>query len=331
MNNFPSVTTPAGVVGVAVQMLGFTPASSICLMLLHGNALSASLRVDANPASPARHLARQVGEYARLDTVADRSILISFEDDKAMTVRQYEAIGDALAAEGMPLQMAILVAGGHIMDYDGDSTDAVPFSAALTSPTAMALHMDQDKPLQLASDIPACADPEMQGTAVVTHAANAALLDTSDEETRARTIGTLTDIVDGYTANDVISADHAAWIGGSFTSSSVRDVLAASLSTSESGEDAMGAALLGQSIPESWDYLRNAGRTLYAALEFIPEQMRADTLSIIGWTRWLDGQSSQAAAFFALALEAEPGHRLAQLFTTMVQTGRLSTAARTRH
>lgn len=330
MNNPTKATTPADVVSVVAHTLGFTPQSSIVLMFLTGTSLSATVRINANPEMPTAQMSRMMRDYAGIADGSNATILVSFEDDKALTIAQYEAMGDALAAEGAPLVSGVLVTDGQIMDYDGDSTDAVPFDNATTSPTALELHMRRTKPQQLAADVPACKDEAGQAEAINEHERAGTSVQV-DDEARSSAVGTLQDIVDGYTISDTVTADHAAWIAGTMKRPLLRDVLAASLSTSETDNHSLEEAMLGNSIPENWEYLNNASRMLYAALAFIPNDKRANVLCIIGWTRWMDAKSSQAAEFFQLALEAEPGHHLAGLLTKRNNLGILSRAALTRH
>lgn len=330
MNNPIKAQSTTDIVAVALHLLGFTPKSSIVLLLTADNGVAASLRVDANPASFPAGLATRAAEYASPAAAvgANGSILISFEDDKAMTTAQYEAIGDKLAAVGMPIRAAVLVTGGLIMDYEGDSTDAEPFANVETTTIGLELHLNPVEFVQLPEDVPAYVAPDAaHEEAIRAHAAAARSFDPSDEAEHAAAIGTLRDIVDGHAANGTVSNDHAAWLAGVLPNPRLRDLLTASLATSDTDETALQDALLGNTSPESWDYLRNAGRALYAALGAIPEQLRADTLCMIAWTRWMDGKATHAAAFCRLAKEAQPGHKLATLLLKILNTGNLPKAA----
>ena len=324
-----TANTMADVVAVVIHCLGFTPTSSVVLTLVNGTSVVCTLRVDAQPHAQPRELAARVTGYTGQIPAADGALMVSFEDEKALTLAQYRALGDALSHTGTPLRGAVLVTGGHIMDYDGDSTDSVPFTDAATSPTALEMMLKTEAPALLAANVPACRTGRTE--AIQAHAANAAGLDAGDAETRAVARGTLADLIEGYRTTGAVSADHAAWLAGTLTHCGFRDLLATSLATSEDGEAAMAGALLGTTAPESWEHLRTAARALAAALEHIPTKYRAEILTIIGWTRWIDGMSTEADRFFALAQQADPGHTLSTQMLTMINKGHLPPAALQAH
>jgi len=327
-----SATTAADLVAVINHTFGFLPTSSVAVLFTDGPKLTASLRVDADPTRDAHQWASSIAGIAAKADGADGAFVVSFEDGQAMTTRQYEALGDALARAGTPIVGAVLVTGGRIMDYEGDSTDAVPLAEAETSPVGLALQFAQTTPRMLAADVPAyrATDPE-QAEAIRAHAAAAAGLDAWDAETQALVCGTLRDAIDGYRATGTVSEAHAAWLAGTFTHKQLRDLLAASLVTHAQDAEAIGRALLGNTIPEDWEYLRAGADMLHTALAFIPAPFRAETLSIIAAMRWLDGQSTEAARYCELAQAAEPGHRLSGLLLRLLDGGHLPATATTPH
>ena len=76
------------------------------------------------------------------------------------------------------------------MDYDGDSTDSLEFSAVATSNAAPALMMATTRSAKLAADIPACTNAPTELLARFTREAVA--MDPGDAETLAVARGTLT-------------------------------------------------------------------------------------------------------------------------------------------
>ncbi|MFJ6419317.1 hypothetical protein [Paeniglutamicibacter sp. NPDC091659] len=79
----------ADTVAVAIHGIGFTPTSSVVLMLMNDHTLAATLRIDARPETPAGSWAAEITNYVhRLDTV-NGILLLSFEDEHAMTPVQY--------------------------------------------------------------------------------------------------------------------------------------------------------------------------------------------------------------------------------------------------
>ena len=99
-----TATTIADTVAVAIHSLGFTPTASVVLMLMNHHNLAATLRIDARPETPAGLWAEEITHYVhRLDTVTD-ILLLSFEDEQAMTPTQYRALSAILALTGRPIR-----------------------------------------------------------------------------------------------------------------------------------------------------------------------------------------------------------------------------------
>ena len=136
-------------------------------------------------------------------------------------------------------------------------------------------------------------------------------MDPQDAETLAVARGTLTDMIEGYRHTGKVSAEHAAWLAGTCTNKGMRDILIASLATTGTELEEIGAALMGENAPEDWGFLKAGAEALYAALEFIPTEHRADLLVAISWTHWIDGKGTEARRFVGLVLESNPGHRSA--------------------
>lgn len=62
--------------------------------------LVATLRADANHDAPAEQWARAITDHVHRVSDANGVILLSFEDEQAMTTAQYRALGDTLAHAG---------------------------------------------------------------------------------------------------------------------------------------------------------------------------------------------------------------------------------------
>ena len=327
--NTIKASTMADVVAIAIHGIGFVPTSSVALMLMNEAGLVATLRADANHDAPAEQWAQAITDYVHRVSDANGVILLSFEDEDAMTTAQYRALGDTLAHAGCPIRSAILITAGHLMDYDGDSTDSVEFSAVATSNAALTLMMATTRSTKLAADIPECTNAPTELLARFTREAVA--MDSQDPETLAVARGTLTDMIEGFRHNGKVSAEHAAWLAGTCTNKGMRDMLIASLATTGTELEEIGAALMGETTPEDWGFLKAGGDTLYAALEFIPTEQRADLLVAISWTRWIDGKGTEARKFVSLALVSNPGHRLSQLLNRLILSGQVAASATTKH
>ena len=58
-------------------------------------------------------------------TDVDSVFLLKGEGEMVMTALCFRALGDTLARAGCPIKNSVLITDGWVMDYDGDSTDAV--------------------------------------------------------------------------------------------------------------------------------------------------------------------------------------------------------------
>ncbi|MFJ6419041.1 DUF4192 family protein [Paeniglutamicibacter sp. NPDC091659] len=325
-----TATTIADTVAVAIHGIGFTPTSSVVLMLMENHTLAATLRIDARPETPAGLWAAEITNYVhRLDTV-NGILLLSFEDDHAMTPAQYRALDTVLTLTGRPIRHALLIRDGYVMDYDGNHSDKLPFSAVVTSNAALALMLATESYTKLAADIPPCSTgtalPELQEFVDA-----ARRMDCEDKETRTTVRSTLIGLIIGYQCTGTVTPHEGAWLAGTCTQKGIRDLIFASLATSSDDMDSISAALMGETAPEDWDYFRDGADAIYTALEYIPPEHRTDLLAGLGWTRWIDGKGSEAMNFLDLARATDPGHRLTELLTRLISSGHLPASATTKH
>lgn len=182
----------------------------MALMPMNESGLIATLRADANHDAPAEQRAQAITDYVHRVSDANGLILLSFEDEDTMTTAQYRALGDTLAHAGCPIRSAIRITAGHLMDYYGDSSDSLVFSAVATSNAALALMMATTRGAKLAADIPQCTNAPTE--LLARFAREAAAMNPEDPETLAVARGTLTDMIEGYRQTCNVSAEHAAWL-----------------------------------------------------------------------------------------------------------------------
>lgn len=163
-----TATTNADTVAVAIHSLGFTPTSSVVLMLLENHTVAATLRIDARPDTPAGIWAGEVTTYVdRLENITG-ILLLSFEDGRAMAPAQFRALKTILALTGRPIRHAVRIRDGFITDYEGTRTDQIPFAKVATSNAALALMVGTQSYAKLAADIPSCSiDTTVSGVRVV--------------------------------------------------------------------------------------------------------------------------------------------------------------------
>ena len=192
-------TTNADTVAVAIQALGFTPTSSVVLILLEHHTVAATLRIDAHPEDPADSWAAKVTTYVDRLKSTTGVLLLSFEDDRAMTPAQYRALDTTLARTGRPVRHVVLIRDGSITDYHGlprTHTDRISFATVATSNAALALMVSTKSYVKLGADIaPRSTDAavsELQGFKEVAHR-----LDCEDGATRTTVCTRLIGIVIG--------------------------------------------------------------------------------------------------------------------------------------
>jgi hypothetical protein len=325
-----TATTMADTVAVAIHSLGFTPTSSVVLIMMEQHKVAATLRLDARPEIPADFWAQEVKTYVdRLMSVTG-VLLLSFEDDRAMTPDQYRAVCAILAQSGRPIRHAVLIRGGHLTDYDDPNQMQVPFSTVATSNAALELMMGTKNYPKLAADIPPCTT-ENTATQIQQFAKEARPLNEQDQPTRIKVLYTLIHMTTEYDDTGTVSPSHAAWLAGTCTNKGMRDLIFASLSVATLDLDIMGAALMGEIRPDSWKHFKNGTDAIYTALEYIPTQNRTDLLAGLGWARWIEGKGSEAMAFLDLARTTNPEHRLTALLTRLIASGQVPDSAITKY
>lgn len=189
--------------------------------------------------------------------------------------------------------------------------------------------MERVAPAQPADGLPT-ADGN-QAEAIAGYTRYATLLDAAEAETRAMARARLARLVDDYRSTGTVGSDNAAWLAGTLAQPGFRDMLAASLSTSDDADNSLGDALQGNMAPESWDYLRTGADALVAALGHIPAPYRAEVLTVVGWTRWLDGKSADADRFCELARQAAPGRTPGGRMWLLLNRRQLPASARQLH
>lgn len=310
--------------------LGFTPRNSVVLHLSCGTTLICTLRVDAHPVAGGAW-ARQVMEtLQQVSAQLDSSILVSYEDEYAMTTAQYEELGDLLAQAGMPLRKAVLVTDGKIMDYDRDSTDAVDYEEALIEPINLA-HMVNAPAPRHADEVPPChEEPDAMATA---RTAQAAAIDgyhvSTIDELAARVHDELLEQLVTYRQVGTTSEEQAGWIAGTFQTRLGRDVFLAVLATGANRDKDVPAALMGEESIENRELFTAGANMIFDALEFIPNAYRPNILAGLAWTRWMQGKGSLALEFLGLSREIDPEHTLTELFTRLIMSGKLPASATT--
>lgn len=324
------ITTPADTVAFAIHALGFTPTSSVVLIMLEEHNVAATLRIDANPATPAGRWAAEATNYVhRLGTI-HAVLLLSFEDERAMTPEQFRALDILLTLTQHPIRHALLITHGIIKDYQNPDAEEIPFAKVATSNTALELMLRTDLHAKVAADIPpckTCTAPQ----ALESSLEEARQLDWQHHGTRIKVCSKLIGMILGYQCTGTVTPEDSAWLAGACTNKGIRDLIFATLATTCDNIDGVAAALMGEVAPDDWEFFTDGADAIYTALEYIPDQYRTDLLAGLGWTRWIQGKGTEALKFLDLARNTDSTHRLTQLLTGLISTGHVPVSATTRH
>lgn len=324
------ITTTADTVAFAIHALGFTPTSSVVLILLEEHTVAATLRIDANPEIPAGRWAAEATSYVhRLGTV-NGVLLLSFEGERAMTPEQFRALDLLLTLTQRPIRHSLLITKGCIRDYQNPEAEEIPFAKVETSNTALELMLGTDLHAKVAADIPPCRTCTAQ-QALESSLEEARQLDWQRKGTRLKVCSKLIGMILGYQCTGTVTPEDSAWLAGACTNKGIRDLMFATLATTCDNIDGVAAALMGEVAPDDWEFFTDGADAIYTALEYIPDQYRTDLLAGLGWTRWIQGKGTEAMKFLDLARNTDPTHRLTQLLTGLVSSGHLPASATTRH
>lgn len=319
------ITNQTDLVAHLITALGFTPTSSVALQLLEGEKAFASLRVDVATPGDTNPWAQQVtGIVQRLEQVTG-VILVSFEDGKVMTAGQYEELGDQLARIGAPIRRAILVTGGSVMDYEGDGTDAEPWSTVEVSPVGLEAHFARTKPARHMEDIPAYDDRFEHEAEDQTDTMQA--FDFEVAENRERLRAQFTELVTEYQAQERVTDQMAIWVAGAMHQKSTRDLIAVATATADMSLESITNVLLGETIVEDRQFFDHAVEMLYQCAHYVTGEPSANILCLLGWACWMTGQGSEAQKFLLRAGDECPGHRLSELLTMLVTQGKVPATA----
>ncbi|GAA4378247.1 DUF4192 family protein [Paeniglutamicibacter cryotolerans] len=346
-----TASTSIDLIAVAVHALGFTPTSSVVLMLLEDHALSATLRLDADPGVPAGAWASVVGGYVQQVSSITGVMLLSFEDERAMSPAQYRALDLVLTVSRCPIRGAVRIRDGFITEYTETQPECpagnqpgtpsaspahhqggkVPVGAVALCTTALELMASTTCYAKLAADIPPYDPTQTKVSELQRSREEASGLDAGHRGTRTMVCARLIGLVMGYQCTGTITPEQGAWLAGMCTNKGIRDLLFGFLATTEDEMDSIGAVLLGERAPDDWEFFTDGADAIYAALEYVPPQDRVDLLAGLGWTRWIQGKGTEAMNFLNLAQSTDPTHRLTVLLMRLITDGHLPVSAITKH
>ncbi|MFJ4030386.1 DUF4192 domain-containing protein, partial [Paenarthrobacter sp. NPDC089989] len=329
MTNELRITSPADILSFIPHTLGFAPRESFVFITMRGNALGATLRVDAPRDANTAGFARAMADYLALDTVANAAVLAVYTDQRAAQgeARPFqdhiEAIVETLDATGMPLKDAWLVTSAHWKNLLCDDPQCCPIES-LESITDGNLNAEMIYRGSSYKAAPGTRYEPFSGPA-----------DTAEQIDHAGHVLQYSEEINGrelwnqsIEQGRPIGPDTAVQLLACFQYPALRDVLMCTVIEPER-TDAEGSAylLLGVGITPDWARVDRAQEIARELITAAPESYRAPLLTVIGWLSYLKGQSSVAGEHFTAALDDVPGYRLAELMEEIIGNGRIAPVA----
>ncbi|AOY74357.1 DUF4192 domain-containing protein [Paenarthrobacter sp. YJN-5] len=328
MTNELRITSPADILSFIPHTLGFAPRESFVFITMRGNALGATLRVDAPRDTNTVGFARAMADYLALDTVANGAVLAVYTDQPAEgTARPFhqhlEAIIETLDAAGVPLKDAWLVTSEYWKNLLCDDPQCCPVES-LQSIKDGQLNAELIFRGSSYKNAPGTTYPPFNGPAdTIERIEHAGHVLQYSEEINARELWS-----EAIACSGRISPESAVQLLACFQFPTLRDVLMCTVIEPErTTAEGSGYLLVGEGIRPDWtrvDGAQDAARELITAA---PETYRAPLLTVIGWLSYLKGQSSVAAEHFTAALEDVPGYRFAELMEELISHGKIAPVA----
>ncbi|QEP09080.1 DUF4192 family protein [Glutamicibacter sp. ZJUTW] len=316
-----------GLVALVRSSLGIDPAEAVVLAFRKGHnilgTVSAELVQTGDWTKWLAILEQIVIEVTDADEL-DGSFLVIFDENDVFRGEAYREASILLSRHGIPVNHAVLVADGKVMDYFGDRSDAVDYAEVLKTDIALE-DMLTVKNRRRAQDVNPCEESSM--AVMSTAVARMAELENREHENVADASAELshelaTTIAD-YAENGKVTEEIAGWIAGTFMSAVGRDLAVAGLAGVANGTEDLREIYLGQRAIEDREIFEAGANMLHESLTLIAgTKPRAGILCALGWSHWVTGNMTQAFAMLDLALEEEPQHSLATgLRTLMLNLG----------
>lgn len=305
---------PGALIAALPAVLGFVPEKSLVLVSIDGGELGSVMRVDLS-----RALADGIGRLAEVAAAAEpeAAVAVIVDADGAgcpMCNDEYRelcsALADELSQRDIVLWAAHVVdrvaAGGrwHCVDGCGSGGRVDDPSA---SPLAMAAVLDGRRLYARRADLQAviAADDSARSAelaAVVReHAASREVAHRADPDRCGRrdvedAMAAAARVADGQQLSDA----ELAKLGCALADVQVRDTLCA-LAVGQNADEAESLwALLSRRLPEPW---------------------RVEALVLLAFSAYVRGDGPLAGVSLEAALRCEPGHRMAGMLDTALQSG----------
>ena len=305
---------PGAVIAALPAVLGFVPEKSLVLLAIDGGELGSVMRVDLSDA-----LADQIGHLAEVAAAAapEAAIAVIVDADGAgcpMCNEEYRCLCAALTAELSQHDIALwavhvvdrVAAGGRWHCVDGCGAGGVVDDPG-ASPLAVAAVLDGRRLYARRADLQAviAVDNRAHSASLTELIAERAV--SRDEAHRADPMACVRrDVEDAMAAaarvgdgQQLYDAELAA-LACALADVQVRDTLYALAVGQSAGEAESLWAVLSRSLPGPW---------------------RAEALVLLAFSAYARGDGPLAGVSLEAALDCEPGHRMAGMLDTALQSG----------
>jgi hypothetical protein len=305
---------PGAVIAALPAVLGFVPEKSLVLVSIDDGELGSVMRVDLS-----RALAGGVGHLAEVAAAADpeAAIAVIVDDEGAgcpTCNEEYRELCAALTEELSQRDIVLwaahvvdrVAAGGRWYCVDGcGSAGAVDDPSA--SPLAMAAVLDGRRLYARRADLQAviaiddpCRSTEL-AVVVGEHAASRDVAHRADPDGCGRrdvedAMAAAARVADGQQLSDA----ELASLGCALADVQVRDTLYALAVGKNAGQAESLWALLSRTLPEPW---------------------RVEALVLLAFSAYARGDGPLAGVSLEAALRCQPGHRMAGMLDTALQSG----------
>lgn len=305
---------PAALIAALPAVLGFVPEKSLVLVSVGGGELGSVLRVDLSDELPGR-----VEHLAEVAAAADpeAAIAVIVDEEGAQCPRCNEdyrelcsSLADALSQHGIVLWAAHVVdrvaRGGrwHCVDSCGSGG---PIDDPAASPLAAAAVLDGRRLYRRRADLQAvvAVDDATRSAelaaAVEQHTADREVTHRADPVGRCRrdverAMAAARRVACGRSLSDAELAE----LGCALTDVQVRDTLYALAVGDKAGEAESLWAVLARTLPPPW---------------------RVEALVLLAFSAYARGDGPLAGVSLEAALRCDPGHRMAEMLDTALQSG----------
>ncbi|WP_284990463.1 DUF4192 domain-containing protein [Arthrobacter sp. efr-133-TYG-120] len=322
-----TIKTPADVLSFIGHTLGFWPHESLVCITIDTNRIGATLRVDL-PKHDGGELAyaRTVADYLANDPKATSALFAIYTSaapeagDTKPYAAMIAALTGALAERDITIKDGLLVGDETVSPFDDDPSLPAPLPLSMIASSEINAELVYRGSAVASTDrITLPASPKETATFDAVEAKVASIRVTHDHRAieQARTFWA--DILKSET---IPSDDQTVALIANFQFPAIRDQLMADI---PGVEGPMERILLAQTPDKpQWSRVMWAEEVLLHAYTNSSTKHAAPLLTAIAYISWWEGRGSKAHQYLELALEADPGYRLAKISDQLIGNGTIA-------